>query len=235
MVNSYKLVLQSGPNAGTEFPLEKDELYLGRDVNNDITINDAEVSRRHARFSRQGENYIYEDLGSTNGSFILGQRVAAPTLLLPGTTITIGERVLINFKVESTDASATVVVARPRQVAPVVPPTPVAPPASVVPPPAAYPPPAYQPPAYTPPVNPPPPGVPAPVYSPQRPTYMVPPPPATPRAEPKKTSKGLVILLVIVGIILVFCVIPWIIVEVTNSYCSLFPGIFNAIQPGSCF
>ena len=131
MTKSFKLVLQSGPNAGIEFPLEKQELYLGRDVNNDIVVNDAEVSRRHARFVRQGDNYYYEDLGSTNGTFILGQRLTAPALLQPGTTITIGERVLLGYIVEANDPFAT--VAAPRRAAPDT----QRPPTSFVPPPQA--------------------------------------------------------------------------------------------------
>ena len=191
--------------------MEKVELYLGRDVNNDITINDPEVSRRHAHLVREGESYLYEDLGSTNGSFILGQRINSPIFLHPGTTITIGERVILCYSVEGFDPSETVAV--PRQ--------------NYVPKPAA---PAVQ----APPIktnSPIPPAL--PVAPPSFSSEAVPPaiPPAVPQ---KKVSKGLVVILIILGVILVFCVIPWIIVEITNSYCSLFAGFFNAIQPGVC-
>jgi pSer/pThr/pTyr-binding forkhead associated (FHA) protein len=222
MTKSFKLILQSGPNAGTEFLLEKDELFLGRDVNNDITINDPEVSRRHARISRQGEDYVYEDLGSTNGSFILGQRVNSPTLLQSGTAITIGERILLKFVVEGQDVAATVAIQRqrvaPAQSDPVMPPSPVASAQAV-----------SAPPAYTPPANNP------PMYASQdAPVFGPPPIVAAPVAPKKKTSKGVVIILIVLAIIIVFCVVPWVIVEVTNSYCSLFPGLFNAIQAGAC-
>lgn len=215
MAKSYKLVLLSGVNAGTEYPLEKEELYLGRDVNNDITINDSEVSRKHARLLKQGENYTYQDLGSTNGSFIQGQRIEIPVMLLPGTTITIGERVMLSYVVEGADDSATVVVQRqrPQPVAPQVPPAPIAQPPVVKAPPAA-PPPA------------------APIYQPQQPSYAM--PPAAPVPAPKNRSKGLVVLLVILAVVLIFCVIPWIILEVTDSYCSVLPWLFNAIQAGAC-
>ena len=226
MTKSYKLVLQSGPDAGTEFILEKPELYLGRDVNNDIMINDPEVSRRHARFIRQGENYIYEDLGSTNGSFVLNQRITTPVLLTPGTTITIGERVVVYFAVNVVDSSATMAAPRikpaPAPAAPVIPPaqTPLPP---APPPMQAYPPP---PPVYNSPSSAyPPPPMPGTIPPPQR---------ASMPAAERKNSKGVVVLLIVLGVILVFCVIPWIIIEVTNSYCSLFPGIFNAIQAGVC-
>jgi hypothetical protein len=214
MAKSYKLIFRNGPTGDREFPLEKDILFLGRDVNNDVVVDDSEVSRRHARLSRQGEGYVYEDLGSTNGSFILGQRITAPTLLMPGTQITIGERVSLDYLVEESDPSATVVVSRirPEPAAAVPPAQPVTPPSAV-------------PPAYTPSSQP---------VTPPVSASMTPPPPMTSMPAPKKKSKGLVVLLIILAVILVFCIIPWIIVDLTNSYCALFPGFFNAIQAGTC-
>jgi flagellar basal body-associated protein FliL len=50
----------------------------------------------------------------------------------------------------------------------------------------------------------------------------------------KKKSGWLTALLVVIAVLLVFCVIPWVIIEITDSYCSFFPGIFNSIQPGTC-
>src|SRR3970040_517474 len=83
----YQLVIKSGPTPGKTFPLEKDEMYIGRDVSTDIVINDAEVSRRHARITRQADGFMLEDLGSTNGTFVEGQRLTAPRLLRAGETI----------------------------------------------------------------------------------------------------------------------------------------------------
>lgn len=240
MNRTYKLILQTGTNAGAEFVLEKDEIFLGRDVNNDVVINDPEVSRRHARLIRDGEEYLYEDLGSTNGTFIQGQRLAAPTLLKHGTIITIGERVLLSYMIAMTDPYATVAVSRvsqpvePLPQAQAVPQSsPLPQKASVVPPPPPLgTPPLQTPPSYVPPVYSQPPAFKPPI--PQQPPAVVqmPPPPAP--DGPKKKSKGLLIILIILGVLLVFCIIPWIIVEITNSYCSLFPGFFNAIQAGAC-
>ena len=139
MVTTYRLILVTGTGAGTEYPLEKTELQLGRELSNDIVINDAEVSRRHARLVLQEEGYVLEDLGSTNGTFIRGQRLAAPVVLRPGETITIGEKVTLKYEVFSPDQSATVVVQRrgPVSVQPAnVPPPAVVPPqsASIAPP-----------------------------------------------------------------------------------------------------
>lgn len=229
---SFHLVLKSGPGSGTEFLLDKAELFLGRDPGNDIVINDPEVSRRHARLLKVGETYSIEDLGSTNGTFIRGMRLAAPVTLHPCEVITLGERVIVQYEVIDLDMNATVAVLRPAAVPtqppvspmapPPAPPVPAQPAAPVYPPqqqqaiPSYSPPPSQVAPSYAP-------------VAPPRPTAQPVPPPVR-----KKKSGWLVALLVVLGVLLVFCVIPWIIIELTNSYCSLFPGIFNAVQPGVC-
>ena len=53
------------------------------------------------------------------------------------------------------------------------------------------------------------------------------PPPLEPIPAEKKKSRVKIILLVLLIVILVFCVIPWIIVDATRSYCSLLPWLFN--------
>jgi pSer/pThr/pTyr-binding forkhead associated (FHA) protein len=73
MATKSQLVTRTGPNPGKTFSLNKPEMYIGRDISNDIVINDAEVSRKHVRLTVQGERYVIEDLGSTNGTFINGQ------------------------------------------------------------------------------------------------------------------------------------------------------------------
>lgn len=104
---TYRLVMRSGPSSGKIFPLEKAELFVGRDLNNDIVINDPEVSRRHARLFLQGNSYVLEDLGSTNGTFINGQRLASPYPLQHGEMITFGERINVLFDLDVVDEDAT--------------------------------------------------------------------------------------------------------------------------------
>jgi pSer/pThr/pTyr-binding forkhead associated (FHA) protein len=201
VANTYKLIMKNGPDEGTEVVLDKDEMYLGRDDNNDIVVKDAEVSRRHARLVKQEDDYFYDDLGSTNGSFIQGQKLGTLTLLKPGTTISLGDKVLIEYSM-TVDPSATVVSLKtqiPRM-------------SSI---------PVYVPPAEPlPPVMPPPP--PPPVFQAE---------PLTPATKKDKVKK---ILLIVAAALLIFCVIPWIIMEVSDSWCSLFGGLFNAIKAGSC-
>jgi hypothetical protein len=50
-------------------------IRLGRDRTNDIVLEDKLVSRRHAVIQKIGEEYFLEDLGSTNGTLLNGQRV----------------------------------------------------------------------------------------------------------------------------------------------------------------
>ena len=106
---TFRLVMRSGPAVGKIFPLEKTELFLGRDLNNDVVINDPEVSRRHARFFMQGNSFYLEDLGSTNGTFINGQRLASPYPLRVGEAITFGERINVVFEMDAPDQDSTMV------------------------------------------------------------------------------------------------------------------------------
>ncbi|MDI6814452.1 MAG: FHA domain-containing protein [Desulfitobacteriaceae bacterium] len=94
----FQLVMRAGPQPGTVYPLQKSEIYIGRDPSNDLVIGDAEVSRKHARLIWQAGGYLLEDLGSTNGTFINGQRLLGPHLLRPGEVIQLGENVSLVFE-----------------------------------------------------------------------------------------------------------------------------------------
>lgn len=112
MASQYQLIMRTGPTPGAIFTLEGDQLNVGRDSTNDITINDAEVSRRHARLTFQGGKYVLEDLGSTNGTFVNGQRLAGPRVLKAGEVVSFGEQIVLVFEVTTTDPGATVVSPR---------------------------------------------------------------------------------------------------------------------------
>lgn len=105
----FQLTMRSGPTPGKVYPLEKQEILLGRDLANDIAISDPEVSRRHTRFLMQEDNVIIEDLGSTNGTFLNGQRIASPQQLRAGDVITLGENIVLVFDRADFDPDATVV------------------------------------------------------------------------------------------------------------------------------
>jgi pSer/pThr/pTyr-binding forkhead associated (FHA) protein len=77
----FQLVMRSGSASGTVFPLTEQEITFGRDAENTIPLPDAGVSRRHARLTLQGNAYVLEDLGSTNGTLVEGQPLTAPRRL----------------------------------------------------------------------------------------------------------------------------------------------------------
>lgn len=69
----------------------KAAITIGRDVHNDITIDDLSVSRNHATIRMIGhDDYYLVDSGSANGSFLNGQRISMPTLLKSSDQIKIG-------------------------------------------------------------------------------------------------------------------------------------------------
>lgn len=105
---SYQLVMRTGPNPGKSFPLTKEELSIGRDISNDIVINDAEVSRHHSRLYMQAGGFVLEDTGSTNGTFVNGQRLMGPHLLRPGEMILLGENISLIFEAYEFDPDATI-------------------------------------------------------------------------------------------------------------------------------
>lgn len=109
--SSFRFIVRTGPNPGMVFELAEEVIMMGRDVTNDIVIGDAEMSRQHARLTRTPGGYVIEDLGSTNGSFVNGERLMAPRVLNPGDLVGMGETVTMTFDAVSPESAAT--VARP--------------------------------------------------------------------------------------------------------------------------
>ncbi len=87
----------------TVYPLSDALVELGRDLSNDIIMQEAEVSRHHIRFVRTAGGYTIEDLGSMNGTAVNGIFVKEPYLLRANDTITIGTTVEIKFMSEDSD------------------------------------------------------------------------------------------------------------------------------------
>ncbi len=125
MAGQFQLVMRSGPTPGTVYPLEGDQIMVGRDASNNVPINDAEMSRRHARLTFQGGKYVIEDVGSTNGTFVNGQRLAGPYVLKAGDVVSFGEQIVLMYDAVNADPGATMASARkPARAA--APPAPVA-------------------------------------------------------------------------------------------------------------
>lgn len=79
------------PQGGVKrFPLNFDELGIGRDPTNQIVLDDARVSRRHARVYPGEKGHYIEDLGSANGVVVDGALIRSPSLLNVGAKIEVG-------------------------------------------------------------------------------------------------------------------------------------------------
>jgi len=127
---SYRLVVRRGPQPNQQFLLTRDTVTLGRDITNDIVINDPEVSRHHARLIRTPAGYTFEDLRSTNGSFINRQRLSTPYQLTNGDLIGLGETITVVYEVVGEGAAATMVAPAGSSGAPAPSPAPASAPAS---------------------------------------------------------------------------------------------------------
>ena len=76
----WALIFETGPRAGLTYVLGEGETLVGRGADSDIFLGDITVSRRHARFLVDPDGLGVEDLGSTNGTYVNGERVDASRL-----------------------------------------------------------------------------------------------------------------------------------------------------------
>lgn len=184
MNEGFRLVMTKGPQPGQTFNLSQDLTNLGRGPSNEIVINHAQVSRQHARLTRQGGTVVLEDLGSTNGTYVNGVRLTAPQTLSNGDVIGLGDTITFTFYGPAVGAEDTV-VARPSAQ--------VSRPDTVIAPPSPSPPPVESPPAYA--------SAPSPSYT---------PPPAYEEQEEKPNRTwlwvgcGCLVLLVVLACVGVF-------------------------------
>lgn len=75
---------------GSAFSIPEGETIVGREAIGGLLVAHESVSRRHARLVRSGDRVEVEDLGSTNGVFLDGARLSAPTVLAPGSRLRFG-------------------------------------------------------------------------------------------------------------------------------------------------
>ena len=132
-----QLVVHAGPLAGKGFPIKGDTLTIGRDPDNDISLDDEQVSRHHARLLRQEDQIIIEDFGSTNGTLVNGKPIVGQKVLQPADIISIGSSV---FGVKGFAAPRTMGMTQLSSEPPPFPPPVQAPPVSPTPAPVSPPP-----------------------------------------------------------------------------------------------
>ncbi len=211
------LVVERGPVPTTKIPLTGEQLTVGRSAGNDLVLADPEVSRRHIRVLRRADGYAVEDTGSTNGTFVNGQRISHLTLLQDGDTIELGDTIRLRFMSLAQDTPVTHVdpADNPTQAFspnlhqaghPAAVPNP-APPARPVAP-------AYYPPA------------------PAEPTFDYPPPPAYSTNEPRR-GRGLLLGCGLLVALLLVCAGTFLVLDAYDQgrilYCGPLSSIFELL------
>jgi ABC-type multidrug transport system ATPase subunit/pSer/pThr/pTyr-binding forkhead associated (FHA) protein len=87
-----------GPAVGQIYELTQVETIIGREEDAQIVIYNPAVSRHHVRLTYQAGHYFIEDLGSANGTFVNGQRLAGSQALNPGDRIALGETTVLELE-----------------------------------------------------------------------------------------------------------------------------------------
>lgn len=87
---SALLVMQRGPSSGARFLLDAERTVAGRSPRADIFLDDVTVSRKHAEFVRELDDFVVRDVGSLNGTYVNRERIDS-AVLRPGDEVQIGK------------------------------------------------------------------------------------------------------------------------------------------------
>ena len=90
----YGLEVIEGPDKSVLYHLNKQEMYLGRHAQCEIVLRDPQVSRRHLKITETDQGWMLDDLGSTNGTLVNGQRITRE-MIAPGDKIQLGQTILV--------------------------------------------------------------------------------------------------------------------------------------------
>jgi pSer/pThr/pTyr-binding forkhead associated (FHA) protein len=209
MAVMVRLLFSDGEGNTRNFEFEQKKVVIGRDPSADVVIEDVEISRKHLVISQEKDGFSAEDQGSTNGTFLGGKRLSKKTMIKSGDVLRLGEAHTVEVVIQQPAEVETEPEAEEVPVAAIVEPAKL--------------------------------DQPKPEAMPT--TKAEASPPAKPLPRQKKGKSGtlkkqhptwIVILLAALAFLVIFCVIPLIVVEVTNQWCDLFAGFFNSMSPGVC-
>ena len=103
----FALRFISGKYQGGEFPLRMNrEIIIGRSSDLDMVLVEDMVSRRHAKISSTDAEVFIQDMGSTNGTFVNGEKIAGRALLHEGDRILVGTSIIKVVAVEGCGRAA---------------------------------------------------------------------------------------------------------------------------------
>jgi pSer/pThr/pTyr-binding forkhead associated (FHA) protein len=107
------LVVSTGQAAGTVFPVTQPALLIGRSAEAKVRIDEHAISNDHALLEMDDATYTLRDLGSTNGTYVNGQRIAQKVVLAGGDTIQMGSTTFLFVTRESSFPDATIKLGGP--------------------------------------------------------------------------------------------------------------------------
>ena len=96
-----KLELKFKDKVLKKIETEKPEITIGRSPNTDIQIDNLAVSKQHARLRKQKEQYVVEDLSSTNGTFLNNEKITR-AILKHNDIVAVGKHTLVFYYSEET-------------------------------------------------------------------------------------------------------------------------------------
>lgn len=95
MSGTWRLRVERGPNAGQSFTIDGAQATIGRQEHNTVVLDDARLSRQHARIERGPAGFTVTDLNSANGTLVNGRTVAGTVPLGPGDRVQLGDTVIV--------------------------------------------------------------------------------------------------------------------------------------------
>ncbi len=90
-LKASKLVVTEGDKAGTEIALSGRQLTIGRAGDSDLIVDDEYASTHHAKLVFINGDWLVQDLDSTNGTFLDGQKVSTPMAVPLNTQVRVGQ------------------------------------------------------------------------------------------------------------------------------------------------
>ena len=101
-----KLTLLLGRRTMQVYDIDQPKIVVGRDDEADIIIDNPSVSRRHAEMRQEGVGWVVEDLGSSNGTFLHGQKIDGAQAIEAGDEIGFGKFSIVFDKVVGEEAAS---------------------------------------------------------------------------------------------------------------------------------
>lgn len=115
------LMVSTGAAAGTVFPVTEESVLIGRSLDAQVSINEQAISHEHARLEQKGTQFSLRDLGSTNGTYVNGQRLVDAVVLAGGDSIRMGSTTFTFVTRESGMPKGTVKLRDPNPDLPIEP------------------------------------------------------------------------------------------------------------------